>query len=135
MLITGYQKLTRLSKRLYFLNLVGESAVGIEYREEKNVIISAFFRADLILLLRVQVPIADNKERLEVVVLLGDAQPCVPDHISHLTQEHANIASSKNEKSTYSRVSRSRDDKDEEGERRPNKEGKILNVNSDNQDD
>ena len=69
------------------------------------------------------------------MVLLGDAQPCVPDHISHLTQEHANIARSKNEKSTYSRVSRSRDDKDEEGERRPNKEGKILNVNSDNQDD
>ena len=114
-------------------HLVSKSSIGIKDWEEKYVVIAAFLGCDLVLLLRVQVPIAQHKEGLEVVVLLGDAQPCVPDHISHLTQEHANIA--KYEKSTYSRVSRSRDDKDEEGERRPNKEGKILNVNSDNQDD
>lgn len=33
MLITGYQKLTRLSKHLDILDLVGERAVGIEYWE------------------------------------------------------------------------------------------------------
>ena len=69
------------------LDLVGKSAIGVKYWEEKNVIISAFLCGDLILLLRVEVPVAHHKEGLEVVVLLGHAQPCVPDHVPHLISE------------------------------------------------
>ena len=47
-----------------YLDLVGERAVGIKNWEEKDVVISAFFRGDLVLLLRVEVPVAHHKERL-----------------------------------------------------------------------
>ena len=68
-------------------HLVGESAIRVKYWEEKDVIKTVFFSGNLVLLLRVEVPVAHHKEGLEVVVLLGHAQPCVPDHISHLISE------------------------------------------------
>ena len=71
-------------KPIGFNDLVCESAIGVKYWKQKNVIVSAFLGRDLIFLFRVQVPVSDHEERLEVVILLGNTQPCVPDHVSHL---------------------------------------------------
>ena len=62
------------------------------------------------------------------MVLLGDAQPCVPDHVSHLIMGGSEKELEKDKVSTHSRVSRSRDDENQEGERGTDKEGKVLEV-------
>merc|ERR1712209_204078 len=81
-------------------NLVGEGAIRVKYGKKQNVIVTTFFGCNLVLLFGIEVAVAHHEECLKVVVLLGNTQPGVPDHISHLERGKLKIKTFSSYKST-----------------------------------